>query len=87
MSTLFVDDYLAILVENNTMFTYPPWPLEDVLHDCLGCDLAYPPDQIIAFLELYPYVTPTYIDVPTGEYGRKDPEYGNWSGMIGHVSC
>ena len=84
MTTWMEDDYLYILIENNTMISYPPWDIEEFLYKCTGnCDLAYAPDHIISFLERYP-VVPTYIDAGY-EYGRYDEVHGNWSGMIGHV--
>ena len=87
MTTWMEDDYLYILIENNTMISFPPWHISEFLSDdCSGgCDLAFAPDHIISFIERYP-VVPTYIDADY-EYGRYDARYGNWSGMMGHVRC
>ena len=84
MTTWMEDDYLNILIENNTMVVYPPWSLESRFYDCLACAKTMESNIIIDFLGLNPYIVPTYIDAHY-EFGRLDPEYGNWSGMIGHV--
>ena len=58
MSTWMEDDYLYILVRNNTMIEFPPVNLAETLMQ--GWDLSYPPEHINTFLDIYDVVH-TYI--------------------------
>lgn len=82
MTTWMEDDFLYILVENNTLVTYPTF-LHGEMSSAGESNIPYPPEHINTFIEAYDIV-PDYID-PNYIYGRYDEVTGKWSGMLGHV--
>ena len=83
MTTWMEDDFLYILVVNNTLVTYPPF-LHGEMSSIGSGNIPYPPEHINTFIEAY-NIVPDYID-PDYIYGRYNELHGNWSGMLGHVS-
>ena len=74
------DELLYLKVENNTLITHPP--LEHQRLEGYSF-IAFPPEHVNSFLEIY-NIVPTYID-PNDTYGYFDEVNGVWTGMIGHV--
>ena len=74
------DDLLFLKVVDNKMIEYPP-----VIHGLLTDNnfMEYPAEHINTFIQstglVVDYIDPNYV------YGLYNEEFGNWTGMIGHV--